>query len=104
MRIYHGRDQFARGTRHINGIESFRGYAKRRLAKFNGVPDITFYLHLKETEYRFNYRRGELFVALIKMLKKDPLWPFRPFVCFLRPKDLWQKRGDSLTHSNRGRA
>jgi transposase-like protein len=37
LRIAHGRNQFARGKRHINGIESFWGYAKRRLAKFNGV-------------------------------------------------------------------
>jgi len=30
--------EFARGNCHINGIDSFRSYAKRRLAKFNGVP------------------------------------------------------------------
>ena len=31
-------------TAHINGIESFWSYAKRRLIKFNGVPKETFYL------------------------------------------------------------
>jgi len=30
----------------INGIESFWSYAKRRLAKFNGVLRKTFHLHL----------------------------------------------------------
>ena len=54
LRIHHGRNEFARGKSHINGIESFWGYAKRRLSKFNGVSGNTFYLHLKESEYRFN--------------------------------------------------
>lgn len=49
-RVYHGRNEFALGDRHINGIESFWSYAKRRLAKFNGVHKHTFYLHLKETD------------------------------------------------------
>ena len=31
-------------------------YAKRRLAKFNGLTDAKFILHLKETECRFNHR------------------------------------------------
>lgn len=73
LRIHHGRNQFARGNRHINGIESFWGYAKRRLAKFNGVAGHTFYLHLKESEYRFNLRRGNLYETLLKMLRRDPL-------------------------------
>jgi transposase len=73
LRIHHGKDQFARGDRHINGIESFWGYAKRRLAKFNGISGSTFYLHLKETEYRFNLRRGDLYETLLKLLRRDPL-------------------------------
>ena len=73
LRIHHGRNHFARGKRHINGIESFWGYAKRRLAKFNGVPDRTFYFHLKETEYRFNLRRANLYATLLELLKSNPL-------------------------------
>ena len=73
LRIHHGRNRFAEGRRHINGIESFWGYAKRRLAKFNGVPGDTFYLHLKESEFRFNHRRGNLHQVLLTMLKKNPL-------------------------------
>ena len=73
LRIHHDDDHFADGRRHINGIESFWGYAKRRLAKFNGVPGRTFHLHLKETEYRFNHRRGNLYVALLTVLKSHPL-------------------------------
>ena len=73
LRIHHGKNQFAKGKRHINGIESFWGYAKRRLAKFNGISDKTFYLHLKECEFRFNHRRGTLFATLLKLLKDVPL-------------------------------
>ena len=51
FRVYHGDNEFANGNRHINGIESFWSYAKRRLIKFNGVSKRTFYLHLKETEF-----------------------------------------------------
>ena len=35
-----GDNEFASGERHINGIESFWSFAKRRLANFNGVPEL----------------------------------------------------------------
>jgi transposase-like protein len=73
FRVNHGANEFASGERHINGIESFWSYAKRRLAKFNGVPKHTFYLHLKETEYRFNHRRDNLYLELLKLLRLNPL-------------------------------
>jgi len=38
FRVHHGEHEFARSNRHINGIESFWSYAKRRLAKSNAVP------------------------------------------------------------------
>lgn len=60
LRVNHADDVFAVGDVHINGIESFRSYAKRRLQKFNGVPTKTFYLHLKECEYRFNHQDENL--------------------------------------------
>ena len=37
---------------HVNGIESFWSYCKRRLAKFNGLTDKKFILHLKESEFK----------------------------------------------------
>jgi len=42
--VSHGQHEFARGNCPINGIESFWSYAKRRLAKFNGVPR-TFFIY-----------------------------------------------------------
>ena len=71
-RVRHSRE-FARGNCHINGIESFWGYCKNRLARCNGVPRNTFYLHLKECEFRFNHRPkngDDLYKILLKMFKK----------------------------------
>ena len=73
FRVDHGRDQFVRGPHHVNGIESFWSYAKRRLQKFNGVPGRTFYLHLKECEYRFNNGTRNLSRELLKLLVRYPL-------------------------------
>src|SRR5437763_5101849 len=56
FRVHHGQDEFVQGTHHVNGIESFWSFAKRRPQKFNGIPVTTFNLHLKECEYRFNHR------------------------------------------------
>jgi transposase len=42
---------FTDGPVHVNGIESFWSYTKRRLARFNGVK-ANFKLHLKECEWR----------------------------------------------------
>lgn len=73
FRVNHSDNQFAIGTNHINGIESFWSSAKRRLQKFNGVSKKTFYLHLKECEYRFNNRKQNLFRLLLKLLENNPL-------------------------------
>ncbi len=71
--VNHGANEFVRGASHVNGIEGFWSFAKRRLQKFNGVSAQTFYLHLKECEYRFNNRGRELNVPLLKLLEKHPL-------------------------------
>ncbi len=71
-RVNHGNDEFVRGTHHVNGIESFWSFAKRRLQKFNGVSSETFHLHLKECEWRFNKRNQNLQRELLRLLEKHP--------------------------------
>lgn len=73
LRVEHGRNEFANEQSHINGIESFWAYAKHRLTKFKGIPRHTFYLHLKETEFRFNHRRDNLYWVVLKILRQNPL-------------------------------
>lgn len=68
-RVNHDRDEFVRGTTHINGIEGFRGLAKTRLVKFKGMSPSTFYLHLKECEFRFNHRDEDLYQLLLKITR-----------------------------------
>lgn len=72
-RVSHGDDEFAVGPNHINGIESFWSFAKARLAKFHGVKRENFPLHLKETEFRFNQRKKNLYKVLLSLLGKEPL-------------------------------
>ena len=72
-RVHHCDNEFARGKCHINGIESFWSFTKRRLAKFNGLSDNTLYLHLKESEFRFNNRHRDLYVTMLYLLRKKPL-------------------------------
>jgi len=73
FRVNHGNNEFARGKHHVNGIESFWSFAKRRLAQFNGIAKHTFDLHLKECEFRFNHRHQNLYRALLKLLCEQPL-------------------------------
>jgi len=48
--VNRGENEFSKGGGiHINGIENFWSFTKRRLAKFNGVKK-NFEFHLKECE------------------------------------------------------
>jgi transposase len=73
FRVSHSENEFVRGPHHVNGIESFWNFAKRRLLKFKGIPKHTFYLHLKETELRFNHRHHDLYKILLSCFKNHPL-------------------------------
>ena len=68
LRVNHGQNEFANGTGHINGIEGFWSFTKRRLAKFNGVSK-NFELHLEECEWRWRRSPDELAEELWKLLK-----------------------------------
>jgi transposase-like protein len=68
-RVYHDRDEFVHGNSHINGIEGFWGMAKTRLVKFKGMSRSTFYLHLKECEFRFDHRDEDLYQLLLKITR-----------------------------------
>ena len=74
FRVDHSKDEFSKGSaKHINGIESFWSFAKHRLAKFKGIPKHLFYLHLKETEFRFNNRDQDLYKLFLSWFRICPL-------------------------------
>lgn len=67
-RINHADEVYSnRRGNHINGIENFWSYAKRRLLKFNGIRRQDFYRYLKETEFRYNEKDG-MYQILLKLL------------------------------------
>lgn len=71
-RVHHGANEFARWKQHINWIESFWSFTKRRLSKFNGIRKEFFPLYLKESEFRYNSRvmNEDTYKFLLKILRK----------------------------------
>ena len=77
FRVNHSANEFANKddhTIHVNGIESFWSFTKRRLAKFNGVK-VNFNLHLKDSEWRWGRSSNELEKELL-VLYNSSLEPY----------------------------
>lgn len=58
-KVIHEKNEFVKedtSETHINGVESFWSWTKRRLNKFNGVRKDKFGAYLVESEWRFNHR------------------------------------------------
>ena len=54
-------------------IENFWKFTRERLQKFNGISNRTFYLHLKESEWRFNLQARDVAQTLFELLERDPI-------------------------------
>jgi len=72
-RVHHETDEFARGKSHINGMETFLSFAKRRLMKFHDISQSIFYLHLKEYEFRFNNRNTDIYKLLFNIYRTSKI-------------------------------
>lgn len=73
VRVDHDK-RFAKGKAHINGIENFWGFAKRRLKMYHGGWKKNFRLFMREMEFRFNHRNDPRVIDnLLKMLKSGPV-------------------------------
>lgn len=57
----------------VLAIETFWKFTHGRLRKFNGIQNRTFYLHLKESEWRFNLQERNILEALFGLLEQDPI-------------------------------
>ena len=66
QRVNHSKRYSDRKGTHINGIENFWSFCKRRLSKFNGTSRKTFHLHLKESEFRYN-NKSDILKLLLKI-------------------------------------
>lgn len=58
----------------VHRIEGFWGYLKSRLEKFKGIHKQTYLLHIKETEFRFNNGKDELYYLILKIIRNHPLF------------------------------
>jgi transposase len=73
VRICHD-ETFGNGKAHINGIENFWGFAKRRLKMYHGGFKKNFPLFIREMEFRFNHRNDENVVDyLFNLIKAGPV-------------------------------
>lgn len=54
--VEHGEKEYVKGKNHINGLEGFWGYLKRKLAAKGGVRRRYLNLYLSEYVWRYNYR------------------------------------------------
>lgn len=72
VRIDHGQT-FGTGRAHINGIENFWSFAKRRLKLYHGGYKKNFRLFMREMAFRFNHRDDPNVVEhLYYLLKAGP--------------------------------
>jgi len=74
-RVNHSKDEFSDfNGHHVNGIEAFWSYTKRRMSMFNGIRKTHFELFLKECEWRYNRSHKELEKDLRQMMKRYIKW------------------------------
>lgn len=73
FRVNTGFPHYAKGKSQIDEIDLFWGLLKSRLVKFRGLNGNTLYLHVKETEFRYNYRSEDIFELLVNIIHKRPL-------------------------------
>lgn len=57
----------------IDEIDLFWGLLKSRIVKFRGLNSGTTYLHIKESEFRYNHRNSDLFTLVHSIIQKRPL-------------------------------
>lgn len=70
-RVNHGDNEFSDfHGHHINGIENFWSFTKRRMQKHNGVRKTYFELFLKECEWRYNKSDEEQEAELKRLVSR----------------------------------
>jgi transposase len=58
--VKHSKDNYVSNGNHINGLEGFWGYLKRKLAAKGGVRQSRLHLYLGEYVWRYNHRQLNL--------------------------------------------
>lgn len=66
--VNHSEGPVGRDGAHTGGIDSFWGFSKGLLMRFRGISRRTFALHLKECEFRWNYRDEKEMTRILKKI------------------------------------
>lgn len=64
---------FTKPKSRIDEIDLFWGILKSRIVKFRGLNTGTTYLHVKESEFRYNNRSVDLFTLVHSLIQRRPL-------------------------------
>jgi len=70
----------ANGKNYQDEIAVFWGNTRSRLLKFRGMNKNTLYLHVKESEFRYNYREDDINKVLLNIIYKYPLHLSKTYV------------------------
>ena len=58
----------------VDICDGFWGFIRGRMQNFRGLRKSTRLLHIRECEFRYNYRREEIFEILLEAFRKNPLF------------------------------
>jgi transposase len=72
-RLYRVDANGTNGKNYHDDITVFWGNTRSRLMKFRGMNKNTLYLHVKESEFRYNYREDDINRLLLNIIYKYPL-------------------------------
>jgi len=67
--VEHRKKEYAKGRNHINGLEGFWGYLKRKLAAKGGVQRKYLYLFLGEYVWQYNHRKMNTKEKVVRLMK-----------------------------------
>lgn len=68
--VEHRKDEYVKGKNHINGLEGFWGYLKRKLSSKGGVRRKYLHLFLGEYVWRYNHKTMNLKQKTDRLLRQ----------------------------------
>lgn len=70
---YDNDQSFSGKPSYVDNLDRFWSFVKERTLKFQGVAKHKFYVHLKESEFRFNFRNDDLYRVILKLINAKPI-------------------------------
>ncbi|MDD3267293.1 MAG: HTH domain-containing protein [Burkholderiales bacterium] len=70
---YDNDNRFKNQNSYVSDLEKFWLFMKERTVKFHGLSKHKLYTHIKESEFRFNFRNDDLYQVLLKLIHSNPI-------------------------------